>query len=114
MTDGAVSARTRQTQIPVDLFRILWITRARITDRESPIRNRVHQPAFAPQPVEPTAQLERASGADVAVKHFAVVPDRLDGVEHPFVVEAEQRAEVAGFAEQPLHDRVVARLRLLV
>src|SRR5690349_17801282 len=73
----------------------------------------VHQPALVPQPVQAARQLQRAGLADIALEDLAVIPDRLDGVQHPAVVEAEAGAELAAGAQQALRHRVRA-LRLLL
>src|SRR5690606_29997859 len=68
-------------------------------------RRRVHQPAIAPLRVLPACDADRS---DVALVHFAVVADRLDGTRKPVVVQAEPLADVARAAEQPLHRGLLA------
>src|SRR6185312_523264 len=76
-------------------------------------RDGVHQATLGPGGVEPALQLERAGLADNALEDLAVIAGRLERLLHPFVVEPEPRAEIAGYAEQALHGRR-ARLRHLV
>src|SRR5207342_1880082 len=62
----------------------------------------VHQAALGPGCVEAAFELQRARLADVALEDLGVIAAGLDGLQHPFVVEAEARAEIAGRAEQAL------------
>src|SRR6202011_1743227 len=68
--------------------------------------NRVHQSTLVPQRVRSTFKLEATVLANVALIAFAIIPDLLDDAVSPFVVDTHELAEVAAFAEQPLHGRV--------
>src|SRR3954454_8183779 len=63
-------------------------------------RDGVHQAALGPGRVQAAIEFQRARLADIALKDLAVIADRLDGLQHPFVVEAQSRPEFAGRAEQ--------------
>src|SRR5690242_6549859 len=76
-------------------------------------RDGVHQAALGPGGIEPALELQGTGLADIALEDLAVIAGRLDHQLHPFVVEPEPRAEVAGGAEQTLHGRRL-RLRHLV
>src|SRR4051812_36386934 len=69
-------------------------------------RDRVHQAALGPQPVEAALQLQRAALADIALEDLGVIADRLEGIERPGIVESEPGAELAAGAEQSLRRRV--------
>src|SRR6476620_5652373 len=77
-------------------------------------RQGVHQAALGPGRVQAAIELQRARLADIALEDFAVIATRLDRLQHPLVVEAEPRSEIARRAEQPLDGRDAAGLRHLV
>src|ERR1700674_607203 len=78
------------------------------SEPRSAIRDRVHQAALGPQPIQSAAQLELAWGAAILVEYLAVVSHRLDRIEHPAIVDTEPRSELAARPEQPLDHRVLA------
>src|SRR5205085_10381948 len=48
-------------------------------------------------------ELQRAGLADISLEDFSVIAAGLDRLQHPFVVEAEPRSEIAGGTEQALN-----------
>src|SRR6516162_847569 len=76
-------------------------------------RRRVLDAAFAPQVVETTRDLERRALANVLVEDLAVVPDLLDDVVDPLLVDTERLAHAGGDAEDALDGGVVALQHLI-
>src|SRR5262249_6753108 len=68
----------------------------------------VLQAALGPQPVEPALDLEQRAHADIALVAFAVVPDLLDDVVDPLLVDSQRLAHPGGNAEDALDCRIVA------
>src|SRR5688572_18029935 len=79
-------------------------------DAGSTNRRCVHQSPLRPERVD--AALE-AEGREVRFERLAVVPDLLDDVERPAVIQREHLADVAGRADEALHGGILARERLV-
>src|SRR3984885_965836 len=75
---------------------------ARSADRRS-----VLDAALVPKLIEAAGDLQRRTGADVAIEGFAVVADRLDDPDHPILGQAELFAEIAVCPERALLFRFV-------
>src|SRR5258708_748311 len=68
----------------------------------------VLQPALGPQLVEPAIDLERRAHTDIAVESFAVIPDQLDDVVDPLLVDPERLTHARRDTEDALDGGVVA------
>src|SRR5580704_10749615 len=80
---------------------------------ESPKRNRVHQAAVGPQRVLAALELERRVDANIALEALAVVPDLLDDVVHPLLVDTDGLAVAWRDAQEALDGRIVALQHLV-
>src|SRR6188474_3533883 len=76
-------------------------------------RRRVLQAALRPQLVQAALDLERAAGADMLVEALAVVPDLLDDVVDPLLVDPERLAHARRDTEDALDRRVLALQHLV-
>src|SRR6516165_9912246 len=76
-------------------------------------RRRVLDSPLAPEVVEAARDLELGAGADIAVKGFAVIADRLDDLGEPVLGQPKLLAEIAVGAEGAFQIRLV-RFRHLV
>src|SRR5258708_32097254 len=65
-------------------------------------REGVHQTALGPGRIQAALELQRARLAHIALEHLAVIAAGLDRLQHPLVVEAKPRSEIASRAEQAL------------
>src|SRR3954447_20457848 len=70
-------------------------------------RYRVHQAAVGPQRVLAALELEGRVLADIALEAVAVVPDLLDDVVHPLLVDADRLAVARCDAEEALDGGIV-------
>src|SRR5205814_8417388 len=66
---------------------------------ESAERDRVHQPAVGPQRILAALELQPCVLADIALEAVAVIPDLLDDVVHPLLVDADRLALARSDAE---------------
>src|ERR1043165_8192707 len=87
------------------------ITSRKSASKRSPNRRRVDQAALAPQRIDAALQPKRS--ADVAREARAGVPDLLDDLIGPVLLEAERPA-VAGHDTQQALDRGIGALLHLV
>src|SRR5215468_6174222 len=71
-------------------------------------RRRVLQAALGPQIVQAAVDFQHRAGTDVALEALAVVPDLLDDVVDPLLVDPQRLAHARRHAEDALDRRIVA------